>query len=430
MASVVNNTYTLASGRTNLILGQVLGPSWSTDLVTGQWKSISGTGFTTNITPLVPAATGNDYWGSNKVDGVLDAYCDPIPDLTNENLYYFGGGHTNSSNNGVYKLNLNTMQYSMVLAPTDPKFYPPSYSGGWVPNISVIYPSGLKLGSGYFGISSELPLPQDNTYAAPWRAPNSQHTYAALQMGSDGKIRCFYGRYMEFDTATNAWTFLNADIIGPALYAFDTKYGNEPLGEFTTAVYHPGTNRYLFTLQPGSTGNNWRHGIVIWNPVNNTIVNLLQGEPYSSGTATMCVAGQWVYSFSTAGITDTVNGWRYNMVTGVRDWITVQGDTFASGSSTNIEGFPLCYHPVRGTILRWAYNSDINALYEVNLTPTGGGDGQSPSTRKIFQQTRIPITGTGPTGAVLNYQRMYYHSAANAIVFQPSASQNVFALRI
>jgi hypothetical protein len=48
----------------------------------------------------------------------------------------------------------------------------------------------------------------------------------------------------------------------------------------------------------------------------------------------------------------------------------------------------------------------------------------------ILTQTRIAIGGTSPPAPKLNYQRMYYNTTTDCILFLPKADSNWYAVKL
>lgn len=360
---------------------------------------------------------------------IMDGFSDPIQSLDGRYLYFIGGGHSDSSINCIIKLDLYTMTYSLEFAPTPPSCYPPSYTA---PNSSIVYPSGYA--PGFFAILADMTDSRDFGFAAPARAQSARHRYTSGVMDKRGVIHFFYGTYGQYDTVSHQWLHLSDVDIGAQLYAIDTKYGNEPLGQGVATAYDSVTDLIMVSMVPGDEEAAWRHGFFLFNPNTLTIVSgsLHQGQTLSRAAMNLMTSGRYAIGLMTAPITDgsnpvdCANGWRFNWDTHSLEFIRVQGDTFSyTMGGVNAETAPANVNSLTGAIRRWNYQDEINNFYDVNPTPvSGSGTSGDPY---MLQQTRTTASGTAPSTVVLNYRRPFFY--AGCWIYPPAANSNIYVVK-
>lgn len=425
MPTARNASYQSPSGQLAVYMGSLRPPSWSSIITANSTLfEIPNTSLKSLVTPLMPVGS---YIGSDPATEFANAFaCAALSQDGDTGTWAGVGGHTNTSQNGVFRRNYTTMTLERLQIPTPTDKYPPQFiSGGNQPG-PLVYPSGFSVGR--FALQSELTAPADAGWGAPFQAPAARHMYQSAAVDKNGRVQAFYLKHSIFNTNTGLWEKCGFDDFGPKLAAAFPNYQSAPLGPDTVTVYDPVTHRFLVTLVPGDEGLSWRHGFVMVDADTGNIVYNKQGDPFSPCAAVR--VGRWVYGFSSA---DATKGWRYNLdmdpnAAGAIEWLQFQGDTFTQPPlSTTFEQIPTCYHPTRGTILRWDYVNNRTAFYEVALTAVGGAGTQASP--YLLQQTRRALAGTPPPTVILNYQ-MHYHPPSQAILLEPAAQSNMYAVRM
>lgn len=423
MATPRADTYSAATGAA-IAGGRQSG--WWDPMTSNSFFEVPNSSMATLVAPLIPAGGSPGYIGTDSPEMFANAYGCAAIDETGDNGIWAGpGGHTNTSVGGVWKRNYTTMQVTCLQPPTPPAKYPPAFrvSGSNQPG-PIQYPSGLNVGR--FCLESEL-SGADAGWGAPYQAPAARHIYQSNAIDKNGKVQGFYLKHTIFDTTTGLWTKCGTDDFGAKLAAAYSNFGSTALGHNTSTIYDKTRHVLIVVVVPGDEGASWRHGFVEVDADTGSIITYRQGDPYSSYYGcSMVQVGRYIYGFH--GQDDGVNGWRYHLDTKVTQWIRVQGDTFSFPTrTTTFEQIPTCYHPVRGSILRWEYVNNRAAFYETDLTVlSGAGTLGDPL---MFQQTRRAISGTAPSTVILNYQ-MHYHPPSQSVLLEPAAQSNMFAVRI
>ncbi len=405
-------------------------PEWAKAVPVRQWYALAGTEYRAAIKALAPE---KGYIGYDPIGGTVDSYDDPVANADNSAVYFYGGGHGSSTLNGVFKFDTINLKYSIAIAPTPPDKYPPAYVKA--EGNDLTYPSGAK--PGHF--SADLTDPADLPFKAPQNAPTASHMYSACDMRGD-VIHYFYGAYRCANVKTGKWESVGEIDVGAQVgkLTADKKYGTAYLQQGTAAVYDDVTDRFLVSLVPGDAGINWRgNRLFFWDPVKQVI----EPKGPADGMVPICTrssmnlfkGGRWAYMLMcnapTTVAPDTVNGaFRYNFDTGKIETLRIEGDLFKFAPDNTQETVPCVYHAGRNSLIRWEYLSDVNALYEVNLTPvSGAGTDASPY---VLHQTRIPLTGALSVKPLLNYRRMFYNAKTGVMMFMPNSNSTWYAVKL
>ncbi len=417
--------------------------TWSVGMATDTWVPLTGTTWSTWASANIPAGA---YKGSNPLNAIVDAYCDPASDSGAE--YFFGGGHGDGSCNAVVKFDHESLTYSIVGTATPPSKYPPSYvNGSALQPGPLTYPSGQS-GSGFFLDGTVLTNPADTSYITPL-ARASTHMYgAAAKRGN--VVHYFYLTYGEFNTVTGVWDGRGVSI-GSQLATMFANYGSAEPDIGTQAVYDSVTDRFFFTLNPGDNSGAWRNGIAVFNPNTRTLQAVMEfgdrGSMYTGGNA-MVKVGRKLYIFIKSATGDytspqTLNAGvivdmdlaaaasgRVNTPTTaqVSKFVT-SGDDIGSflGSSTNQETIPCWYD---GTaIRRWNYEATKKAnIYTVGLTPaSGSGTAASPY---VLTQTARTLSGTPPASIAYVSKRFVWDQASGCALVLPISSSTWYAIKL
>ncbi|RJS25704.1 hypothetical protein DRW03_04265 [Corallococcus sp. H22C18031201] len=93
----------------------------------GRWVSVSGTKLESLGAQVQAAMPGWKDYGSSSWGGVTEAWNAPAFDLAGRRLWRHGGGHSDSSNNGIYRFDLDSMQWSIEHMPSDSRLWSQAY---------------------------------------------------------------------------------------------------------------------------------------------------------------------------------------------------------------------------------------------------------------------------------------------------------------
>jgi hypothetical protein len=366
------------------------------------------------------------YFGTNPIESIVNAYCDP--GRNGDLVYFYGGGHGDGTCNAVIEFNLRTLAYRLVGQPTPPSGYPPGYSAAFSGGpLDWTYPSG-RLPLGFFLSNSELTDPADTPYANTL-ARVSTHMYAAAATRGT-TTHYFYRMYGEFNAATGQWAGYGVDL-GAQLYAYATKYGNGFLDQGTAAIYDATTDRFFVSMIDGG----WRSGMIVFNPVTRQIESVHESGSFGLMNPSSCLVpvGRKLYIFNkvAAVYTDPQvmnQGLIFDMDAKTFRKFTIVGDTSRSvylDNSTQ-ETIPCWYDGTK--IHRWNYNTANRAyILTLDLTPVSGtGTSGDPF---VLNQTEALMSGTAPTPLYV-YSRCAYVPSAGCMIVLPVANSNWYALRM
>ncbi len=400
-------------------------PDWVKGLPTdGSWGELaSSEPFEAWAQANVSPSTG--YVGSSPFGAVRDAYSNPVFDHAGKAFYLFGGGHSDSSVNAVFKLDATTLKYSVAVPPTPPSAYPPAYTA---PNSPIVYPSGAA--NGFFQTKDTLKDPADLPYAAPFAAPQASHTYSAISF-VNGKMLLHYGPVREADVATGTWSYLDKNPYGPQLVAFNPNYTSNVLQSGTRTANDPETGKAWTTLVPGDQGLNWRNCVLEMTPATHTIDSVVSAKWDVLGDSSIVVGGQHVYVFTpthTDGMASPRRGWRIDKTTRVVEQLTLTGDlpSWPEYSQTQ-EGVPAFHDGTRLNFWNYSVEADRGSFFRVDLTPKGG-TGTEADPYVLTSTKEAHATGAMPAPA-LTYDLTYIKDWG-VVLFLPRASSKLWAIKL
>lgn len=366
------------------------------------------------------------YLGSGPLSAIRDAYCYPAFDSTGRAAYFYGGGHTDGSCNAVVKFDLSTLTYSVIVPPTPPSAYPPSFTA---PNVPIVYPSGAS--NGFFQSADTLTNAADLPYAAPFAARASSHTYSAWTF-ANGKLQTHYGSTCDVNVLNGTWSRLSANDYGPQLFARLSAYGDKPLQAGTHAIFDPVGGKVWVTAVPGDEGLKWRSHVMSVDPASRAILSMIGTAVNSNvltGSESMCIAGRDLITFGNEVLSGssrrTSFGWRINMDSAAASYFVLSGDLPNWSPGSRQESVP-CFS--NGTVAYlWNYGVEIDALYRVNLRPTSGtGARDNPY---VYASTRVVLPASQLSSPRLVYRLDYIPEWGIALVM-PNASSRWWALAI
>ncbi len=187
-----------------------------------------------------------------------------------------GGGHDGSSNDGVYRLDVRRMQWSIDRMPSDSSKWPADYSASF---------TNFTPAAKYFEMNNENP---EGVYADEFfdpmnpdissRTPTARHTYGSTvyvpELGEAGKILMGCRRYWEYDVASATWS-LPKFPFGAKNYDGESGYTGENMNGWWNATegryYVSPTQNYnqsqTWSVLAGGTDFRWEGGYPLggWN---------------------------------------------------------------------------------------------------------------------------------------------------------------------
>lgn len=398
-------SFAMTGGTAALAYSDGSAPAWVASLPDNQWTELtSSQSFSTWATANVTPSSG--YLGS-AFGPVIDAYSDWVLDEPNKALYITGGGHFDSSNNGVYKFDPSTLTYSVSVPPTPTDKYPPGYVNA---NGAITYPSGSN--TDYFQTTDTLTDPADLPYAAPFAARRATHSYAATGIWN-GRLVCHYNLPGYAVLGSSAWENLSSTSPYPAqLYTNGWAYnGSEPLQPGTYCVTDFATGKQWVATTAGDVGDNLRPGIYRINAATQTVEAKFGTDTIG---ASMVQDSTYVYMATLySGSTS------YNLITRVRKsdgdktFHGLSGTLCPAPSGSNME---ICPGFCDGSYFYlWNYGPERDYIYKISLAD--------------FSCTRVALGTSGMPTPSYKY-RVHYVADWGVALVLPNSTSKWWALKL
>ncbi|PTL75574.1 hypothetical protein [Vitiosangium sp. GDMCC 1.1324] len=206
----------------------------------GRWIEVAGTPLTSLDAEVKAAIPGFRDLGSQGLAGVINAYSGVAVDAPHARWWAFGGGHADSSNNGLYRFDMAKMRWSIEQLPDDPA----NWAGVTYGNTYSFYPPAAE----YSKAHPDSDVYSDEFFdpgrpAASTGHPVARHTYNGLVYNPDLQEVAFGVRRMwRYSLTTHTWKRHNPFNTPGATYDGATGYGGASGWTFWDEVKH----RYLF----------------------------------------------------------------------------------------------------------------------------------------------------------------------------------------
>lgn len=185
------------------------------------------------------------------------------------------------------------------------------------------------------------------------------------------------------------------------------------------------SNKRYVTLAPGDAGINARSHIMEVDPD----THIPTAAYYIAGLGnrtSIIAANRWLYIFNYTianGTETAMSGARLNMDTKVVEYLSLTGTTLSYPTYANdaVPGF------FNGTdIIRWAYRTEPDTLYRLNLTPTAGS-GTLAKPWIVTQSTiALPVSGIPNT---LYHYTLQYDADWKVLLIPASSTAGYWALK-
>lgn len=382
------------------------------------------------------------WGGTTGWQSLIDAYGDPAYDHDNQRLIFACGGHGDLWANPVVALDMRTLAWSQVIAPTPASKLPPSYrSNGGFP----VYPSGYD--TGYFETAPPLTDSADLPYAAPVKSKPARHVYAGLNYYG-GRCENSYALPAAINLGTAAWEIPNRLAYPNAAAACTTMYVNNVLqnpselaarlpnyigsagnAENSSGLIDTTTGKLWLSRSNGSAGTYWPHycKVDVATRAMEAIFDWTGMGQAADGTASHVIAGRYFYIFSV--VTGTMSaGWRINMDTNVVEWLSFTGTVPTGASSGSQEVVPGFFNGTDIYLWNYGASGDKDALYEIDITPTGGaGTLASPYTMGC---TRVALPASGMPAPTYRYRLSYITAWGGVLVVPTGSSSSAYFLKV
>ncbi|MCP3102867.1 hypothetical protein LZ198_28715 [Myxococcus sp. K15C18031901] len=224
--------------------------SWET-VPKGRWIEVAGTPITDLDAAVKAALPGYRDLGSQGISGVINAYSGIALDAPNARWWAFGGGHADSSNNGLYRFDMSKMRWSIEQLPDNSA----NWAGVTWGNTYSTYPPA----SAYAAANPTSDVYSDEFFdpdrpAASTGNPTARHTYNGLVYNADLQEVAFGVRRMwRYSLTTRKWTRHTPFNTPGAKYDGVTGYGGAAGWTFWDEV----KKQYLFGPTENYSYSRW-----------------------------------------------------------------------------------------------------------------------------------------------------------------------------
>lgn len=344
--------------------GRVNKVSWAA-VPTGRWIQVSGTRIDTQLTTKVQALsagwTSATLWGTTGANSIFQSWSGFGVDVSRDRLWFFGGGHSDGYNNGLYRFDCNRMQWSIECPPSSrsamstayltngSSTYHPVSNAAAIANFNANNAPGTTLGvtvplanGPFFDV-----IPEDGK-------PTARHSYDGIvfapTVGAHGSVFLHERRLWRFDIASGSWVYarlFNDQIKGnpaaPGAGAVDVAHA----AEASVAIWDEATGKILCSASgssgSGSAAFNW--GTQSWSGWGASY-----GLNYNHAAHARYGRYQTAFNppYSEGGVY-VGRYWRYNIDTGARTEADVQLSGIALSafvsSGTYYDGEGMVYVP-------------------------------------------------------------------------------------
>ena len=393
--------------------GNVNAASWATTPV-GTWFEVADSRLDSLDAVVKAAIPGWRDYGTEGWDGVTNDWNGLTIDASGNRVWLTAaGGHSGSSNNGIYQFNGFKMAWGVELLPSDPSAWSASYRG-------------LGAAGGTFSACAEsVAAQQSKQDAGTWspiddfwfdelfwdHAPTSRHTYSAhafIPASNELVMSCRGQRLWRYSLTSKRWTSRRVLEDGARTYDGAGTYAfyDEVRGEYL----HGGATDGVYT----SIG--YRLSDAQWIP---------WGSPWSIYVVADARHGRDVTVMANINSTGAYAGqyWRYNLdsrsVTAGGNGATVQ---FAGGLSRAdfsretwyYDGAGLCFVPPLNEYWYWERMA-TGAMQLLKIDPTTTPWSISPKV----------TTGRVPQPHVNHMRKTVWMPVLNAVMLVDQAGKNV-----
>lgn len=317
--------------------GRVTASSWAL-VPTGRWVKVASTRMDTLDTVVkasLPTWTdrGNSDW-----DGVTGGWSGMALDtVTNQpRAWIFGGGHHDSSNNGLYRFDMHKMSWSVEIMPTDLTGCDANYTTAGTGTFTSYGPAATYESAN----PSQNTVYRDELYGFATNMPTSRHTYASLAYDpATNKLFMGQGRMWVADLTTGQWSKRMPFGTNVGSYTGSTGYAFE-----NTFGFMDGSDYVILGTQAGNTSQAWR-----FTPGTETfawVTGLAQGTTLALSAS--CKAGNTVYTYNPIDNYFIVS----NLVDDSIQWLSLAASSARTDAAyADFDGLGMTYVPSVSKIL-------------------------------------------------------------------------------
>jgi hypothetical protein len=331
--------------------GRINKASYAT-IPTGRWIEVAGTRIDQQLTTTITGAsigwsTSYQLWGGGSQSSLFQSWSGFTPDSDAARFWFFGGGHSDGFNNGLYRFDCSLMTWSVENLPSNRSLMSNTYlNGGSATND----PDSTALATANFnanniaGTTTGILIPATNgsfydEISFDVMKPTARHSYQGMVytplIGAAGSIFMHARRLWRYDIALGQWVFkrlINDQVrANPGTIAAPNATGLIEIhaAEAALAIYDEVANKVLVSASGSAGGGAFAYN---WNT-----------QTWASWTASY--------------------GLNYNDAAHVR-----------VGRTSVAFRLPRADAPVVYPGIVWVYNIDTNSIQRIDVQFGGGLD--------------------------------------------------------
>lgn len=386
--------------------GRVTAVSWNL-VPLNRWVRVASTRMDVLETVVKAAIPAWNDRGTGDWNGVLKAWSGMALDPSRPRAFFFGGGHHDSANNGVYRLDLDKMGWAVQKLPTDPAQFDSRYTTAGTGSFTN-YPPAADYEAAN---PTDYTVKSDCFYPFAPLEPTARHTYGSL-VCNPGRNELFMGcrRMWTLDLTSNQWSVSNQHAQQGA--------SNWSIGENMFCWWDKYRGKYIINgTQNGNAGQNLE-----FDPAAKTTsvssVNIQAGD-YFWATA-KCLNDDTLYSYSRPD-----HGGRQpeltilNIQTNQRTMTVCSGQASDTYNTSFYDGGGMTYVPELGKLLLATQSQSQGKLRLYWLDPATGVMSVASEPGNFL---------TSPNGIVET--KISYVKQLGAVVFVDSADNDIRVLRV
>lgn len=385
--------------------GRVTAVSWNR-VPLNRWVRVTSTRMDVLESAVKAAIPAWNDRGTSDWNGVLKAWSGMALDPARPRAFFFGGGHHDSANNGVYRFDLDKMAWAVQKLPTDPAQFDSRYTTAGTGSFTN-YPPAADFEAAN---PTDYSVKSDCFYPFAPLEPTARHTYGSLVFNAS-RNELFMGcrRMWSLDLNTNTWSVSNQHA--------QQGSNNWSIGENMFCWWDPYRGKYIVNgTQNGNAGQNLE-----FDPVAKTTalsnVNIQAGDYYWA--TAKCLHDDTLYSYCRPDVVRSAELSILNIKTNQRSSLAVTGLASDTYSTSWYDGGGLTYIPELGKLLLASHSQSQNKLRLYWIDPATG----------VMSDAAMPGAFFANAHGLVE-TKMAYVKQLGAVVFVDSADNDIRILRV
>ncbi|MEC5397291.1 hypothetical protein [Uliginosibacterium sp. H1] len=383
--------------------GRVTAVSWA-QVPTGQWVKVAGTRMDVLDAAVKARVPGWRDVGTGKWDGVVGAWSGMAVDPTAPRAWFFGGGHHDSANNGLYRFDFNRMKWEIEILPTDPAKFDARYTTSGTGSFTIYPPAD--------DYSKANPTDYSVSYDCFWpfepNTPTARHTYGSMVYNpARNELMMWCRRTWIADLSSGTWRVYNPH----------AQHGPNASGGENMFCFYDGARQRLVLncTQYQNQGRNME-----FDPISKNFYVSQVALPASdtAWTFASCHYGNRVYAFMRPDVIRPGTVFVYDLPSNTRTEVRLSGPAATDTFQNYYDGGASAYVPEVGKLLVATYSDSAKTLRLYWCDPMTGD----------VQYANIPGPWDGTH--ILPETKMQYIPHLRAVAHMSRASQEWRILRM